>query len=634
MPRKSDLYVFLHLHKTAGMTFLANVRRNFEEDEYLRLYAGSVGLKLDDHASDQGWDRAAIEEYVRSHASPRIRLVYGHMVYSGIHEYFGDDRVPFYMTFLRDPVERVISLYAYHLRFGGAWHQELVENPWSIEEWLEQSSMLWRSDGQVRQLLWHAHGEALQDQALTRAHLDDAKRLLERFAFVGTTETFEQDAAYLYAKLGLRRFHGEPVVNATPDKDDVPAGVRAQIAERNRLDGELYEFATALRESFLRSHGLSYRLQAKKSGALRRLAAATTRRAAPPPPPEPEPAIEAPPPRRPFIQLKELPPGDAGSTDDVVAAQRRRFVARIWQPLVLVTGVEYGDGPALARLLDGHRSLHVHPFELEVSNPIGSWPVLDVTEPPLELWRYLRERTVVEPTPHGERKLSRGEANRRLGVVRPDLPFMFAESLQKRLFVALLERNVPKSPRHVLNAYATSYFNAWLDYTGLYRFDARFWVASIPRFLADAANAARFLDDYRDGRLVVLVRDPVAVWASAEAPGDADPGEAIIDLWLRFSRNALAAADAYPRRVTLVKFEDLLEQPDRALPSLLGALGLEVEQSNARPTFNGIPIEAEPPSLRREAAPDEVAAIRARTDGIYARLLSHTGVGSHTNRRK
>jgi hypothetical protein len=240
---RSDLFVFLHVHKTAGTTFGANLMENFRDEECLPLYARRIGLELTDGMTSQGWDAEKIEAYVAALARPEVRLVHGHMVYWGVHEPFGPSRRPYYLTFLRDPVERVISLYYYHLRGAGVWHREIADNGWSIEEWLERSRMLWRRDGQVRQLLWHAHGEVLRDDALTAAHLEEAQRLLGRFDFVGTTETFEQAALTLYGRLGLRRFHDERVVNATPHKEDVPEDVRRLIAEWNRLDVELYRFA-------------------------------------------------------------------------------------------------------------------------------------------------------------------------------------------------------------------------------------------------------------------------------------------------------------------------------------------------------------------------------------------------------
>jgi hypothetical protein len=627
--RKSRLYIVVHLHKTAGTTFLRNLRANFEEDECLRVYAEPAGLTLEEDALDQGWDRAKIEQYVAACASSKVRLVYGHMVYSGIHEHFIPDRVPFYMTFLRDPVERVISLYAYHRQFGGVWHRELAAHAWSLEEWLERSTMLWRSDGQLRQLLWHAHGEVLREGEVTRAHLEEGKRLLERFAFVGTTETFEQDAAYLYGKLGLRRFHDERVVNATPEKENVSSGVRRLIADRNRLDIELYEFAKAQRERFIRSHRLDFWWQVKKTTVRR--AVADLRRRTPPlaqPPTEATPEATAAPPQRRVIRLDDLPAADAGDVEQVVVAQRRRFVVPVRQPLMLVSGLEDGDGPLLARLLDGHTGLHVHPFELEISNPIGAWPVIEPELRPQKVFNRLRQRPVLEHTPLGYRKLKRHEVDRRSGQTEFDLPFMFVESLQKRLFIALLEQEAPASPRDVLDSYATSYFNAWLDYGGLNR-EARFWVASIPRVLADAGNAARFFADYPDGRLAVPVRDPVE-WSTSVSGRDAYPDEtAATDLWLECNRNALAAFEAFPGRVLFVKFEDLVEQPEAAVRAVLDPLGLEVEPANLKPSFNGIPVLSgsrdEPDrSLRDQPhiGPDLVTAIRARTAETYARLLN------------
>jgi hypothetical protein len=253
--RQTDaLYVFLHVHKAAGNTFLANMLPNFERAATLPVYARPVGLVIDS-GSPHGWDRAVVDRYVREHDRPGMRLVYGHMAYWGIHETLGSARDPFYLTFLRDPVERVISLYQYHRRFGGNWHQEIARNGWSIEEWLEGSEMLWRSNGQIRQLLWHACPEVLRHETVTEDHLEQAKAILRRFGFVGTTEAFDRDAPYLYGLLGARRFHEQEVVNASPDKVDAGTAARARIAELNRLDLELYAFAEQRRAELLAERG-------------------------------------------------------------------------------------------------------------------------------------------------------------------------------------------------------------------------------------------------------------------------------------------------------------------------------------------------------------------------------------------
>lgn len=238
------LVVFLHMHKTAGNSLLANLLADGDEErESLPVYARPAGLVVGRDAPRQGWDAAQVARYVAAHAVRDVRIVYGHMVYRGIHELFAPARTPYHATFLRDPVERVISLYQYHRRWGGDWHREIAENDWSLEQWLEHSKMPWRSDGQLRQLLWHSHPEVLEQEELEERHLEAGKEVLARFAFVGTTERFESDSRSLYAELGLRTFDLGIVRRITPDKQPVAEPTRQLIAQRNRLDLELYSFA-------------------------------------------------------------------------------------------------------------------------------------------------------------------------------------------------------------------------------------------------------------------------------------------------------------------------------------------------------------------------------------------------------
>ena len=105
---------------------------------------------------------------------------------------------------------------------------------------------------QKSRMLWRAHGAALRDEALTEDHLREAKRLLEQFDFVGTTETFEEDSTYLYGRLGLQRFHDRSVVNAGPPRATVSEASRRLIGEYNALDRELYEFAKRRRSAIRR----------------------------------------------------------------------------------------------------------------------------------------------------------------------------------------------------------------------------------------------------------------------------------------------------------------------------------------------------------------------------------------------
>ena len=260
------IYIVFHIYKTAGQSLRSNFEKNFRDDEWLPMYAYPIGLDKAMSPANPGWDAERVYDYVAKRATSRTRCIFGHMAYFGVHNLVDSDVDPLYITFLRDPVERIISFY-YHLRnqSPNVWGGEIVERNWSIEEWLDKSRLLAKCNGQLRQLLLGTYDEVLTERELTREHLEEGKRRLREFWYVGLTETFREDSHYLYGKLGFSRFHPQAVVNPTPDKKEVSPKTREYIAERNALDIELYQFAKKLRAEFINHNAFDYHFNKNKA---------------------------------------------------------------------------------------------------------------------------------------------------------------------------------------------------------------------------------------------------------------------------------------------------------------------------------------------------------------------------------
>lgn len=269
------LIVLLHVYKTGGQTLHHNLRLNLPYPQGLPLYVGPMGLdisKATGSPANPGWQAQAVNAYVAQRLRPDTRVAYGHMAFYGLHEHAQHPVEARYAVFLRDPVERVISLY-YYLRdmSRNHWHHELQEAGWDIEGWLERSRALWHLNGQVRQVLIGTDDSVLHERELSRHHLEAAKRRLRDFWFIGLTESFHADAHYLYHQFQFRKFHAEARMNANPAKPRVPAAVRRTIAQHNALGVELYSYARQLREAWLRAHRAEYRLGVWSAVLRRRL---------------------------------------------------------------------------------------------------------------------------------------------------------------------------------------------------------------------------------------------------------------------------------------------------------------------------------------------------------------------------
>ncbi len=240
------LYIFLHVPKSAGSTFLRHIGYNFQHNSILVLSPGP-GRKL--------LHRAEVDACIESVPQARkeqIRVICGHGVYYGIHEHF--TLKPRYITFLRDPIDRTISHYNF-----------MIENYDTVE--LEDDRLPMRREDLTFEDWWNTFQGNLEtgivlnyriddkpgwDQQirLVDSHLEEAKNILDKFYFVGLTEKFEEDSLFLYNELKISKFINKKQ-NVTR-KYNIEANQRLieLIRPGVALDCALYEHAVKLNKNF------------------------------------------------------------------------------------------------------------------------------------------------------------------------------------------------------------------------------------------------------------------------------------------------------------------------------------------------------------------------------------------------
>ena len=259
--RVEPLVVLLHIPKTAGMSLATILQRH-----YGAAFVGGRGegrrAPPDKRAPNVFSRFDQVDARLRSiSATPGVRAVSGHITF-GLH-----DRLPAdarYITVLRDPVERTLSQYYYLVRPPGKRAGKAGAGfvpPWlppppaglTLEECLSERGYI-PDNLQTRMLC----GLVSPYDPLPPQALEQAKRnLRERFAFVGTTERFEEFLAWLNHELGwptvaYRRSNKNP---SRPRQDDLPSDVLRVVEERNALDRELHAYAEELLAAKLASAG-------------------------------------------------------------------------------------------------------------------------------------------------------------------------------------------------------------------------------------------------------------------------------------------------------------------------------------------------------------------------------------------
>jgi hypothetical protein len=222
--------IFLHVQKTGGSTIRGILRREYGQD----VIAGIPGV----------FNHELLQETIEQRKSEydAIDVLSGHMVF-GAHRHLPPGYT--YITFLRDPVDRVISDYYYVLRTPSHdYHEPVATDGYSLSEYVESGITFYTNNLHAR--LISGEGEHVPFGECTPAMADKAIRNLEEHpSVVGLTEHFDKSIILMKQRLGwsLPFYRVQNSTSNRPQKDEVSESDRALIQEYNAIDQSLYEYA-------------------------------------------------------------------------------------------------------------------------------------------------------------------------------------------------------------------------------------------------------------------------------------------------------------------------------------------------------------------------------------------------------
>ena len=218
------MIISLHIYKTAGSTFLAIIDRQYKKDEI--IYANIVGINK-------------TLEILKTHNHERnetLKIVHGHFAY-GWHKYFSEEVR--YITFLRNPVDRIVSDYYYNRSFSGG-HNYKYASKMTLKEYIMCDEILNTDNGQTRFVAGDfttPHGKCSELTLHTAI-----KNIENHFAFVGLMERFDESLLLANYYLGWKKLYYEQI-NVTKNKEkNIDQNILELIRERNQQDILLYEY--------------------------------------------------------------------------------------------------------------------------------------------------------------------------------------------------------------------------------------------------------------------------------------------------------------------------------------------------------------------------------------------------------
>lgn len=215
--------ISIHIPKTAGTSFRNTLKAVYGEDHVIRLDIKDSKLVVLDNVI-----------FGASTLPISVNVIHGHFSFSNLIATFPIDPSTPLITWLRDPVERVISNYYY------------LQQQLSKEETIEQDDKIFKgvnilSNGNLS-LLEYARLEKSRNR-MSR-FLDGCE--LSDFTFIGIQEFYSEDLKELSILLNwpqVQEFHH----NTTENRHNVDALVRAEIEALNLIDVDIYQNALAIR---------------------------------------------------------------------------------------------------------------------------------------------------------------------------------------------------------------------------------------------------------------------------------------------------------------------------------------------------------------------------------------------------
>ena len=216
--------IYLHTAKTAGTTML-----HYLENQCETFHAKS-------------WWRMDWQTVPTS-----TECLFSHCPYGVPDRYIPGEHQ--YMTYLRDPVDRMISYYYFGLQ-AMRGPQQIGLALGNFINIMQSNLFATLDNGMVRIVAGRMDmGMAQPMEMVTEADLEKAKENLSTFAALGIVDTFDEDLAKIAKKFGWESTEYERYrTGRRPPLEDVDKKMVAMIMENNKLDRQLYDFAKEIKD--------------------------------------------------------------------------------------------------------------------------------------------------------------------------------------------------------------------------------------------------------------------------------------------------------------------------------------------------------------------------------------------------
>lgn len=259
--------IFLHIPKTAGSSLRKVVERFYSPKEIYLIYE-----KAHNNMHDRN-DFKALSDSEKL----KIKIFMGHVSF-GLHNYI--PQACSYVTMLRDPIEKAISLFSYvsNKDVNHRYYKRIESEKMSLADFINSGMAVEADNHQVRVI----SGIEPEFGKCTSELLEIAKENLKKhFLVIGLAEYFDESVLLMKRTFGWRvplqlslkrmvsgvdsPFYEKTNVSVgRPRKEDLSSEDLAAVKKYNELDIQLYLYARELFQEQINQQGPSFTKELEK----------------------------------------------------------------------------------------------------------------------------------------------------------------------------------------------------------------------------------------------------------------------------------------------------------------------------------------------------------------------------------
>jgi hypothetical protein len=219
-----ELWIFLHIPKTAGTSLGAQLAQNRTPSHQIRIDYN------DNSANYHAKMSQAVNAFLKADSIKPLRFANGHLDMTHVEHIRSARANVKLITMLRNPVDRVISDYRYQLTDAHPQHEAFAAKFKSIVDYVEHES------GQNKMFARLTPRRPIGDQELI-------DYLESQITFVGIQEMYAKSLAILSRLVGFpldAQYHKRKTEDTGTNRIEVTEELEGRIAQINKRDMVLY----------------------------------------------------------------------------------------------------------------------------------------------------------------------------------------------------------------------------------------------------------------------------------------------------------------------------------------------------------------------------------------------------------